>query len=155
MMASVNLQKEIPFFDLYQRFVNDSKKGRRLQPNGKRISPGTVKNYEYTAALLQQFTEDKGFILRIRPTRRLTQREMLAEKNYWKKFYKKFTDYLYDDCGYFDNYAGQQIKNLKVFFNHLNKEMPQLAGIFINNSMFERKKFPFPTFAGGTWLPCL
>ena len=139
MMASVNLQKEIPFFDLYQRFVNDSKKGRRLQPNGKRISPGTVKNYEYTAALLQQFTEDKGFILRIRPTRRLTQREMLAEKNYWKKFYKKFTDYLYDDCGYFDNYAGQQIKNLKVFFNHLNKEMPQLAGDF-HKQFYVRKE---------------
>jgi integrase len=144
-MPALKLQKEVPFFDLYQRFVNDSKRGRRLQPNGKRISEGTVKNYEYTGSLMRRFTTDKAFNLRIRPARKLNQRELLTEKNYWKKFYKRFTDYLYDDCGFYDNYAGQHIKNLKVFFNHLNKEWPQGAGDFHKQFYVRKEEIPiFP-----------
>src|SRR6266496_5314371 len=96
--------KPLDFFNLYQKFINDSKKGRRLQPNGKRISAGTVENYHYTFLLVQRFCREKQFDLRIRPARRLNQRELATEKNYWKKFYKRLTDYLYDDLGYFDNY---------------------------------------------------
>jgi hypothetical protein len=79
------LKHSLDFFALYQKFVNDSRKGRRLQPNGKRISDGTTKNYCYTGLLLQRFCEAKGFELRIRSARRLNQRELNSEKNYWKK----------------------------------------------------------------------
>ncbi len=118
------------FFSLYQKFSNDSRKGRRLQPNGKRISAGTVKNYYYTGLLLERFCEAKQFELRIRPARRLNQRELNVEKNYWKKFYRQFTDYLYNDLGCFDNYAGATIKNIRTFFNYLNKDLALGCGDF-------------------------
>ena len=85
-MTSNYSSKDLSFFQLYSRFINDSNRGRRLQPNGKRISAGTVKNYESTLQLIQRFCSSKNFLLRIRPARKLNSRELQAEKNYWKKF---------------------------------------------------------------------
>jgi integrase len=138
-MAAINAKKEIPFFTLYQKFMQDSRRGRRLQPNGKRISPGTVAGYDYTHRLLGKFCIEKKFELRIRPLRRLTTRELETEKNYWKKFYKKFTDYMYEDCGFFDNYVGLNVKNLRTFFNYLNKDLTLGMGDF-HKTFYVRKE---------------
>jgi len=130
-MPVKNNTKELPFFELSDRFINDSRRGKRLQPNGKRISNGTVANYAYTCKLLLHFCERKQFRLRIRTTRRLSRREAEMEKNYWKKFYKQFSAYLYDDCGHYDNYVGQNMKNIRMFFNYLNKELALGVGEFL------------------------
>jgi len=136
--------KEFSFFDLYDRFITDSDKGKRLQPNGKRVSAGTIRNYHYTKQLLFTFSQQKNFALRIRPIRYLTGRETETEKNYWRKFYKRFTDHLYHDCGYYDNYVGQNIKNIRVFFNWLNKELALGVGEF--HKLFYVRKEEIPIF---------
>jgi len=136
--------KEISFFDLFDRFITDSDKGKRLQPNGKRISAGTVTNYRYTRQLLSTFSQQKNFALRIRPARYLNGRETETEKNYWKKFYTRFTDYMYHDCGHFDNYVGQNIKNIRVFFNWMNKELALGVGEF--HKLFYVRKEEIPIF---------
>lgn len=132
-------KKEISLLRLYDRFIMDSKKGRRLQPNGKRIGPGTVDNYRYTRQLLETFSITRKFDLRIRPARQLKAREMQQEKKYWSKFYKEFTDYLYRDCGHYDNYVGQTVKNIRVFFNYLNKDLAIGAGDF-HRAFYVRKE---------------
>jgi site-specific recombinase XerD len=124
------IKKELSFFGLFSAFMSHSRRGRRLQPNGKRISDGTLQNYNYTVQLLREFCAKKEFTLRIRPMRRLNSRELAAEKNYWKKFYKHFTDYLYEDCGHYDNYVGQNIKIIKAFLNYVNKELAPGTGDF-------------------------
>jgi integrase len=103
---------------------------KRIQKNGKKIKEGTIKNYYYLNRLLVNFQTAKKFIIRIRDTSRLTKREIIAEKNYWKKFYKKFTDYLYTDLGHYDNYVGSNIKMLRTFFNYLNDEKGLRVGMF-------------------------
>jgi integrase len=120
----------LDFFKLFEKFIRDSRTGRRLQPNGKRISSGTIQNYQYTLQLLQRFCIARSFELRIRPVRRLGLRELAAEKKYWKKFYQQFSSWLYDDCGYYDNYAGANLKNMRSFFNYLNKELSLGVGDF-------------------------
>lgn len=129
-MAHLSGKKTYPFFELYNRFIKDSENGKRLQPNGKKITTGTINNYRYTAQLLQKFCIAKKFELRIRSIKKLNQRETQTEKNYWSKFYKKFTDYLYNDCGHFDNYAGANIKNIRTFFGYLNKNLLLQTGDF-------------------------
>lgn len=144
-MTRIIASKELSFIDLYLRFINDSKKGRRLQPNGKRISEGTIKNYEYSLKLVQSFCARKNFSLRIRPANKLNRRELMIEKNYWKKFYRGFTDYLYNECNFYDNYAGQHIKNLKVFFNYLSKELMPGLGDFHKQFYVRKEEIPiFP-----------
>jgi integrase len=118
------------FLTLFEKFIRDSKSGRRLQPNGKPVKKGTTNNYYYTLLVLKSFIANKNFDLRIRSVRRLGNRELNAERNYWKKFYRKFTDYLYNDCAYFDNYVGLTIKNIRTFFNYLNKELSMGVGDF-------------------------
>ena len=143
-MPGKSIKKELPFLDLYERFINDSKKGKRLQPNGKKIGTGTIDNYVYTLNLLQSFSREKRFFLRFRPVHYLNKRETGVEKNYWKKFYKRFTDYLYQDCGHFDNYVGQTIKNIRVFFNYLNKDLALGVGDF--HKTFYVRKEDIPIF---------
>jgi integrase len=129
-MPVLSLKKEQDFLSLYEKFISDSQRGKRLQPNGRRIGQGTVANYVYTLKLLQSFSSTKNFQLRIRSARYLNSRELQTEKNYWKKFYRQFSDYLYKECGHFDNYVGQTFKNIRVFFNYLNKELALGTGEF-------------------------
>ncbi len=137
--------KELDLLPLFEKFINDSKKGKRLQPNGKRISSGTIDNYGYTLSLLQSFVQHKSYPLRLRSVYRLNSRELEREKNYWKKFYKRFTDYLYQDCGHYDNYVGQTIKIIKTFFNYLNKDLAIGAGEFHKSFYVRKEEIPiFP-----------
>jgi site-specific recombinase XerD len=129
-MPAQPIKKELSLLKLYDQFITDNQKGKRLQPNGKKITAGTIANYGYTRQLLHSFSSAKNFNLRIRPVRQLNQRELGVEKNYWRKFYRRFTDYLYNDCGHYDNYAGQTIKNIRVFFNYLNKDLALGVGDF-------------------------
>lgn len=144
-MNKQKTRKELPFIFLFDRFIQDTKKGRRLQPNGKRIGEGTIRNYEYTKQLLLIFCNKKNFTLRIRQEKYLNQREAEREKNYWKKFYNRFTDYLFKDCGYFDNYVGLHIKTIKTFFNYLNKDLAMGVGLFHKQFYVRKEEVPiFP-----------
>jgi integrase len=137
--------KEYPFLELYDKFVAESRSGKRLQPNGKKITPGTLKNYGYTQKLLIKFSADKNFELRVKPGKYLNKRQLIAEKNYWAKFYRKFTDYLYMDCGHFDNYVGQNIKNIRTFFGYLNKNLLLGAGDFHKSFYVRKEEVPIVT----------
>jgi len=144
-MTTLSSGKVYPFFELYHKFLNDSKSGRRLQANGKKITKGTLDNYGYTKLLLEKFCNEKNFELRIRSFKKLSQRESNIEKNYWNKFYKKFTDYLYNDCGHFDNYVGANIKNIRTFFGYLNKQLLLNTGDFYKSFYVRKEDVPIVT----------
>ncbi len=130
MQNSKSKKKVHAFFPLFNKFISDSRRGTRLQANGKRVSKDTIRNYHYLGKHLLNFCQVKKFELRLREEKRLNSREVLSEQIYWKKFYKKFTDYLYQDLGFFDNYVGSLIKNLKAFFNYLNRDTAVKVGQF-------------------------
>lgn len=137
--------KDLPFFELFDKFINNSKTGRRLQPDGKKISKGTIENYTYTRRLLKQFSQLKHFELRFRSAKYLNRKQLVVEKNYWAKFYKKFTDYLYTDCDHFDNYVGQNIKNIKALFNYLNNGLLLGIGEFHKSFYVRNEQIPIVT----------
>lgn len=131
--------RPLSFLHLFEKFIKDSRKGKRLQPNGKKISKGTICNYFNTLRLVKCFCIKKGFYLRIRPIPLLSDKEVSEEKDYWNKFYKKFSDHLYDDCGYYDNYVGLIFKNIKAFFNYLIKNLGMVVGNF-HKSFYAHKE---------------
>jgi len=45
-------EKKLNYFDLLEKFIRDSKKGMRIQKNGKRMTLESIKNYEYANELL-------------------------------------------------------------------------------------------------------
>jgi len=115
------MKKLVPLLPLFKQFIRDSETGKRLKKNGEKITKGSIDNYRYTLNNLEQFSEGTGFELRICDASKLNKRERLSEKNYWKKFYKKFVEYLYKK-GCFDNYVGHNIKQIRTFFNYLKRD---------------------------------
>lgn len=85
------------------------------------------------------FVVKSGFELRVCDTRKLSSREFISEKNYWNKFYKKFTDFLYQK-GCHDNYVGANIKTLRTFFNYLRSEKNIDVGDFYKSLYIRREE---------------
>ena len=72
----------------------------------------------------------------------MAKRELIYEKNYWKKFYKKFTDYLYTDLGHYDNYVGSNMRMLRTFFNYLKDEKGLRIGSFHKSFYVRNEEVP-------------
>jgi len=123
------LDQEV-FFGLLNDFINDSYAGRRLKKNGTRISDGTIRNYEYLQKALTQFSERSTFEIKLHLVHNLTQTEKERANRYWKKFYQKFTNFMYHKLGYFDNYVGLIIKCLRSFFNYLIQDRSINVGVY-------------------------
>ena len=108
--------------DYFQRFIKASATGRRLSASCKRITPGTITNYYYAHKLLIEFEAEQNLQLRIQLLHRASMRTLQKEKNYWARFYRQFSAYLYKEKGYNDNYAAAIFKIIRSFFNYLQKE---------------------------------
>ncbi len=123
------MKKTTPLLPLFTRFIRDTQTGKRLKKNGERIKQGSIDNYRYTLNNLIKFSIKTGFELRICDVSKLSKREFVSEKNYWKKFYKKFTEYLYKN-GCYDNYVGANIKHIRTFFIYLKYDRDINTGDF-------------------------
>lgn len=115
------MKKKYPLVPLFKDFIKATESGKRLKKNGERIKKQSVANYRYVLTNLEKFVVQKDFDLRVCDGKKLTEREFITEKNYWKKFYKHFTIYLYRQ-GCHDNYVGANIKVIRVFLTYLQQE---------------------------------
>lgn len=123
------MKKFTPLVPLFKQFIKDTETGKRLKKNGEKIKPQSIQNYYYVLQNLIGFSTAAKFELRICDASKLDKRELVSEKNYWKKFYQKFTDYLYKK-GCYDNYVGTNIKTIRVFFNYLKNDKDFNTGDF-------------------------
>ena len=109
-----------------------------FKKNGARITKGTINNYRYVLHNLTEFTTTTDFPLRICDANKLTQREFTSEKNYWKKFHRKFSQFMYKK-GCYDNYVGANIKQIRTFLNYLKNEKNYHTGDF-HKLLYVRKE---------------
>ena len=123
------MKKTNDVIPLFKQFIKETETGKRLKKNGERIKSGSIDNYKYVLQNLIQFSSDANFELRICEANKLSKRELQSEKSYWKKFYQKFTEYLYKK-GCHDNYVGANIKVIRVFFNYLKNDKDFFTGDF-------------------------
>src|SRR5690606_24053601 len=103
------MKKPQAIVTLFKKFISDTETGRRVKKNGERIKTQSIDNYRYVLNNLVEFSATSKFELRICDSSRLNKKEYASEKKYWKKFYRKFTDFLYKK-GCYDNYVGHNIK---------------------------------------------
>jgi integrase len=109
----------LDFLEEFSKFIKLSEKGKRTKPNGARILKGSVRKLQATYSVLQKFSIQKNFPLKIKVFKNKNKRETQKQKIYWNRFYQKFCDYLYNDLNCYDNYTGSVIKDVKAFFNYL------------------------------------
>ncbi len=103
------------------KFISDSKNGKRRMPNGARLQPGTIVNYEAVYSVLQKFQIHCGTVLQIPVAQREHQQEHKRLIKYWSQFKHNLVTFLYR-CGYKDVYTGLQLKVIRVFLNWLKKK---------------------------------
>lgn len=132
------MKKTQPLLPLFKQLIRDSETGKRLKKNGERINAGTIANYTYVYKNLAEFSEQTGFELRVCNMLKLSARELQTEKNYWKKFYKSFTEFMYKK-GCFDNYVGANIKVIRVLFNYIKSEKDIYLGD-LHKNFYVRKQ---------------
>ncbi|RZJ51454.1 MAG: hypothetical protein EOO19_00560 [Chryseobacterium sp.] len=130
---------------LFEQFIRDSFKGRRLKADGSRIKPQTVNNYVYVLRYLREYENLQGEPLRIKVLKTGNQRLFDAEKKYWRKFYERFTQFLYHKKKCFDNYVGNVIKNIRIFFNWMKLEKGIQTGDFYKGFYVCREDVPIVT----------
>lgn len=114
--------KKIELLPEFQKFITASKTGRRLMPSGKKVRKGTLEQYTATYKLLQDFEISEKTNLTIQLIHRASLRALIKEKNYWFRFYKKFSAFLYNKKNCYDRYVNSTFKVIKTFFNYLLKE---------------------------------
>lgn len=88
---------------------------------------------------LESFSDETS--LRVCDVRKLTLRDRKTENNYWKKFYRNFTNYLYKK-GCHDNYVGQNIKHIRTFFSYLKHEKDIDVGPYQNWFYVRKEEVP-------------
>ncbi|HMI77188.1 MAG TPA: tyrosine-type recombinase/integrase, partial [Ferruginibacter sp.] len=112
--------------------------GRRLMPSGKKVRKGTITQYRCVLALLEEFESLHEISLRIQLLHRGSLRDVQKEKNYWTRFFKQFSAFLYRKKNCYDQYVGSVFKVIKTFFRYLLVEKALPVGEF-------HKKFRVPS----------
>ena len=137
--------KEFPLLPLFERFIKDTEKGRRLKADGSKIKPQTLRNYRYILQYLGEYEQNLNVILRIKCQTGNNKKVFMAEKKYWKKFYLQFTDHLYTTKGCHDNYVGTVIKIIRIFFNYVNRDLGIKTGDFYMDFYVVKEEVPIIT----------
>ena len=125
------ISRQLPLVPLFEKFIKASASGRRVTPSGKRLSKGAIVQYRCIFSLLQEFERTQwSRPIRIKLIHRSSLRELQSEKLYWQRFFRRFSTWLYNDKGYYDQYTGSVAKVLRTFFNFLLNEKALPVGNF-------------------------
>lgn len=127
---------------LLDTFIKDAAKGKRTRKDGKRIHTRTIENYTYLKKCLDEFQKHQHFEFRIYVDAHLSQQEKMGAARYYKKFYTAFTNYLYDEKNYYDNYVGLMVKGLRCFFNYLEAERKIAVGVYHKSFFVPKEEIP-------------
>lgn len=119
-------------------FIKASCSGKRLNPSGKRITKGTITNYQYALDLLLEYEERYSVKVRILLLHRASVRIMQKEKNYWARFFTRFSNFLFKEKGYYDCYVNNIFKILKTCFIYLQTERAYVVGNFYKSFRIPR-----------------
>jgi integrase len=131
--------KEHSFTLLFKKFIAAGKNGKRLNKNGTRIQPQTITNYISCGKLILEYAVNLEDVLILYEVKGNNQREHILLKKYWANFYKTFTGFMYNQKACFDNYAGQNIKIIRTFFNWVNTDLGLHTGGY-HKSFYVRKE---------------
>lgn len=138
---NLKTQKTLKLIPEFEKFISYSTTGKRQTTSGKRITNGTIEQYKCVLKLLSEFEIVQKGEFRILILNRNNQRVLRSEKVYWKKFFKSFTQWLFQKK-YFDQYISSIAKTLRTFFNYLLKDQCLPIGTF--HYLFKVQTHPIP-----------
>lgn len=116
------MAKQVLLVPLVKKFIRDSVNGKRRMVNGQKLKHKSVANYFYALKHLIAFEQFKNEPVRVTINIRSNRKQILKERDYWKKFYREFSDFLFQQQNCHDNFVGNIFKILKCCFRYLKYE---------------------------------
>ena len=135
-------KKCTPLIYQMEKFIADSKSGRRRKPDGNRLAKGTITNYCNCLRLMKQFDNGSYASIEICTGLKMNQSFFRQRKLYWARFYRNFSDFLYKR-GYFDNYVSNLFKVVRTLLHWLHQYYGWLDYQFLPYNFIQTK---FSTF---------
>jgi len=133
--------KHLALLPEFRKFITASASGRRLMVAGKKVRKGTLVQYWCTYQLLEEYEKTLEEPLRIQLLNRASLQALQKGKNYWTRFFKRFSHYLYQQKKYFDQYVSAVFKIIKTFFRYLALEKGYPVGEFYKKFRIPPEKF--------------
>ncbi|WP_066829644.1 tyrosine-type recombinase/integrase [Rufibacter ruber] len=94
--------RQLSFLECFEKFIEDSKTGKRLTDKGTVFEKNTIKSYQSVLTNLKKFKE-------IYP---------LEWDNINDNFYNRFCEYYWENLNSFDNNVGKAVKIVKTMLNY-------------------------------------
>lgn len=135
------------FFILFQKFIANSKSGKRLKKDGSKIKVQSIANYQHCEKLLLEFVRVKKFDLIVYQLRGSNAREHARLKKYYTNFYRQFTTFMYKEKNCYDNYVGQTIKQIRTFYGWLNQDQAMNTGSYYKSFYVYKEDIPIITLS--------
>lgn len=117
-MKKINCALVLAFND----FIRASKRGKRRLSSGSKISPGTIRGYEQTLRVIQEFSLSNSNVPELTHLRSQSPEQMRKQVRIWKKFTKEIRESFYKKEGYSDSYVQLHFKNLKTFLHYMERD---------------------------------
>jgi len=135
------MSRQILMLPEFEKFMKASSTGRRLMPSGKKVKKGTIIQYKCAYTLLSEFEKSQKESLHIQLLFKNSMRLIQKEKNYWARFHKNFSSFLYKKKNCYDQYVSAVFKTIKTFFNYLLIERALPIGEFHKKFRTPNEKF--------------
>jgi len=118
-MASRPGATQLPFVQAFEQFIHESASGLRRKPDGTKLLSGSVQNYRATLEKIKAFQIECGTDLLLHDHHRLSLKQVERENARWKRFIRRFSEFLRRHNVRSDNYLGFHFKHLKTFLRYL------------------------------------
>lgn len=135
------MNTSLPLLPQFRKFISVCKKGKRTKYIGKKLTTGTITQYECIYKLLEEFEKKENISITIEILKKPSIAVIRKEKKYWDKFLQNFLFFLYKDKCYFDNYVSSVLKVIRTFFNYLYEEKGLPISKFYKGFKVETKEF--------------
>lgn len=108
--------RTVALLPLFRKFLRESKNGHRVRKNGRRLSNGSIDNYQSVYKLLVMYEQQLGaqILIHYSQSHSIGSNKRISKE--WNKLYLGYTGYLYKR-GCIDNYVGLHIGILRTFFH--------------------------------------
>jgi integrase len=133
---------EEQFFSLLNDMIEETESGVRTKKNGQRISSGSIRMYRCLERSLHEYAAQSSFRIKIYIDQNLTFNEKMVAKKYYAKFYRAYTNFLYQKKDFYDNYVGSLMKLLRAFFNYLDGDKHIPVGSYHRSFYTPKEEIP-------------
>ncbi|TCJ16585.1 hypothetical protein EPD60_07540 [Flaviaesturariibacter flavus] len=114
---------------LFRDFITKSEKGQREKYPGKKLTKGTIRQYEFVDQLLEEYENLDGAPIRLLVYKGTSTRILGQEKRYWQRFLRQFLDFLYSRKKHHDSYVAAVLKTIRACINYIiqDKHLPVVS----------------------------